>query len=887
MLAVHKSLSCIRRKDLETTTAEVLWVQITLDKTRKAYVGTVYLPKPNERVLTALEESMVKVNAAAKFNDKIIMLGDFNLPDISYRTSADYEHAIIENRHELCPVSSHFVEIMDGNGLFQYNTVPTTEPHRDRSIRNNHILDLFIGNELDDVKIDLVEKATSSTHYALDITVKLNAVPVDVPPNRIVHNYRKADWTHIYTLLSYIFWSDFASFPSVNAAYEHFYDVLNAVIKECVPTFNVSGNKFPHWYSKDLIATIKHKEKQRCIFLKSGRDTTSDAYMQCCQLRRDIKRMQKHCWKEYVTQLECNINNCPKRFWSHVKSRRKSSSLPLSMTYKNVLYTTSDAIAKAFSFFFKSIFNQYDFTNMPHSIVVNCPIFSMPLITSHEVRNILRSLDSSTSSGYDNISAKFLIQCADVLCEPISNLYNLSIINGEYPDVLKRDNVVPIFKRKGSKTAVENYRGIAIQPILAKVFEGFVNRALRSHLSNLIVDNQHGFMKSKSCATNLITYSDFITKTFDNKTQTHSIYTDFRRAFDVVPHKLLLHKLNKQFGVEGTMLKWFKSYLSGRMQRVVINGVSSNWYSASSGVPQGSIIGPTLFLTYINDIANCVKYSQFLLFADDTKLFKEIKTFGDCLLLQNDIDNIFAWCKTWCMELNTDKCYFMNFTIKRANDIVYDYFIGDTLLKRTYEMKDLGIYFTPNLNFSVHINYICRKSFQMIGFLKRVTHDFTNQKTFFTLYNSYIRSRLEYCSQVWSPSSAVHIAKLERVQKRFLKYVCFKNKIMYDHYDYPSLCSMFNLKSLESRRKISDLCFFNKIMTNNINCPYIVGEIPLNVPSRTLRYKPTFNIQFRLQCRRDSFLLRVMEMANRLDLYDTLVMNEPVVFKRFIKDFIT
>ena len=175
----------------------------------------------------------------------------------------------------------------------------------------------------------------------------------------------------------------------------------------------------------------------------------------------------------------------------------------------------------------------------------------------------------------------------------------------------------------------------------------------------------------------------------------------------------------------------------------------------------------------------------------------------------------------------------------------------------------------------------------MIGFVKRVTHDFTNQKTFFALYNSYIRSRLEYCSQIWSPSCAVHIAKLERIQKHFLKYVCFKNKIMYDNYSYPSLCAMFNLQSLESRRKLSDLCFLNKILNNHINCPYIIGEIPLNVPSRILRYKPTFNIRFRLQCRKHSFLLRVMDMANRLDLYDTLVMNEPVVFKRFIKDFIT
>ena len=175
----------------------------------------------------------------------------------------------------------------------------------------------------------------------------------------------------------------------------------------------------------------------------------------------------------------------------------------------------------------------------------------MPLIQSHYVQIILHSLEASTQSGYDNISAKFLINCAEVLYEPITNLFNLSIVNEEYPDVLKRDNVVPIYRRKGGKNPVENYRAISIQPILAKIFEGFVNRALRNHIDKLITNNQHGFMKQKSCTTNLTCYTDFITKTFDNKTQLHTIYTDFRRAFYTVPHNLLLHKLNKQFGIEG------------------------------------------------------------------------------------------------------------------------------------------------------------------------------------------------------------------------------------------------------------------------------------------------------------------------------------------------
>ena len=239
---------------------------------------------------------------------------------------------------------------------------------------------------------------------------------------------------------------------------------------------------------------------------------------------------------------------------------------------------------------------------MPHCESRSTPVFIMPQINHIDAKNILRSLQPSTSSGYDNISATFLIKCADIISKPLADLFNLSLLQGEYPDVLKRDNVIPVYKRKGDKNSMENYRAISMQPIIAKVFEGFVNRALRNPLNLLLNENQHGFLKNKSCATNLTCYSDFISKTFDEKSQTHSVYTDFQRAFDVVPHELLLLKINRQFGIHFNMFNWFSSYLHGRMQRVVLNGNQSDWYSVTSGVPQGSILGPTLFLMYMNDI---------------------------------------------------------------------------------------------------------------------------------------------------------------------------------------------------------------------------------------------------------------------------------------------
>lgn len=513
----------------------------------------------------------------------------------------------------------------------------------------------------------------------------------------------------------------------------------------------------------------------------------------------------------------------------------------------------------------------------------------MPRIQASDVCNILRSLDPSTATGYDNIPAKFLIKCSSELSKPLADLFNLSLSRGVYPDMLKWDNVVPIYKRKGSKNNIDCYRGITIQPIFAKIFEGFVNRALRQHIDSLIHDCQHGFLKSKSCATNLACYTDFISKSFDKKAQTHSIYTDFQKAFDVVPHKLLLLKLNRKFGVHDHMYSWFSSYLDNRHQRVVLNGQFSDWYSVTSGVPQGSKIGPTLFIMYINDIFECIHHSEILLFADDCKIFKEINTDIDCQQLQDDFNRLIEWCKIWKMKLHPDKCVFMNFTMKRSNDVMFDYSLGESSLNRVYEMKDLGVYFTPNLNFSLHVNKIVSKSFQMLGFVKRITKDFSDTNTLMMLYNSYIRSRLEYCSQIWNPSSTAKINKLERVQKKFLKHLSYKRRVMYKQLSYEELCCNFNVKSLQSRRNIADLSFLNKVVTNSINSPYLVSQIFLHVPNyyqtftRTTRsIAPAFYVNNRINVRKDSFMPRVLNLANRLDLYDDIVMKTPAAFKRCI-----
>jgi len=355
---------------------------------------------------------------------------------------------------------------------------------------------------------------------------------------------------------------------------------------------------------------------------------------------------------------------------------------------------------------------------------------------------------------------------------------------------------------------------------------------------------------------------------------------------------LLLLKMNRQFGIESNMLNWFSSYLHGRKQRVILNGKHSDWYNVTSGVPQGSILGPTLFLMYINDIFDCVYYSELLLFADDCKIYRKITCPEDCDLLQDDLNRIFEWCNKCQMKLHPDKCFFMNFTMKKSRDIVSSYSIGNSVLERVFNMKDLGVHFTPNLNFNYHISKITSKSMQMLGFMKRVTKDFKEIKTLHVLYNSLVRSRLEFCSQIWNPTARTHVNKLERIQKKYLKHVCFKSNIMYDQFSYDELCEKFNLKSLQARRSISDLVFMKKILSNDINCPYLVGEVGYRVPQAASRRsqrrpshdKPTFFVDSRLNVRRDSFIPRTLALSNHLSLYDEFLTSN-TDFKTFISSY--
>lgn len=280
------------------------------------------------------------------------------------------------------------------------------------------------------------------------------------------------------------------------------------------------------------------------------------------------------------------------------------------------------------------------------------------------------------------------------------------------------------------------------------------------------------------------------------------------------------------------MLTWISSFLRNRVK---LDSINSNPFHCCSGVPQGSHLGPLLFIMFINDITSVLSYSQCLLYADDLKLFLSISSINDCIKLQSDIDALSIWCKVNCLHLNIAKCNVTTFS-RSSNPIIHRYSIDSLYLTRVNKVKDLGVVFDQALTFCDHVDYITSKANSMVGFIKRNTVEFSNPHSLITLFSALARSLLEYCDIVWCPFYQVHIDRVERVQRRFSKFVFFKMRWNFSP-DYEARCQLLGLVKLTTRRKIHDVMFVRDVLCYHLKSPCLLALIPIYAPERPLRQR--------------------------------------------------
>ena len=429
-------------------------------------------------------------------------------------------------------------------------------------------------------------------------------------------------------------------------------------------------------------------------------------------------------------------------------------------------------------------------------------------ITTEDMLKRLNQLKVTKSSGPDGIHPKILFENSDQLAYPFKLLFDLTLSSGKIPKKWKTAEVKPIFK-KGDKHIAGNYRPVSLTSIICKIFETFIRDALCSHLTtnNLLSPFQYGFCKGRSCVTQLLaTLSDWL-KCLDINIPVDAIYLDFQKAFDTVPHKRLLSKLSG-YGIVNNVLNWIEDFLSDRTQYVTVNNYSSPKVPVSSGVPQGSVLGPSLFVYFINDLPNFCE-TLLHIFADDTKVYQSITSHNDCCKLQETIHALNDWSDKWLIKFNINKCKVLHLG---HNNPQFNYTMRDgenqITLDKTICEKDLGVNIDNKLTFNKHIITQVKKARGTAGVINR---SIINKipKVMLPLYKSMVRSNLEYANVVWSPYTKKNINLIENVQRQYTRKIFGLKNLPYEE-----RLKALRLPSLTYRRLRGDLIEMYKIIHN-------------------------------------------------------------------------
>jgi hypothetical protein len=476
------------------------------------------------------------------------------------------------------------------------------------------------------------------------------------------------------------------------------------------------------------------------------------------------------------------------------------------------------------------------------------------LVTEEMVMKHLNGMKSNKAAGTDGLGSTFLKEVRIALSVPLCLLLQKSLDKGELPVQWKEANVTAIYKKKGKKSDPGNYRPVSLTSQLGKLCEKVIRDALVDHLekNGLIRDSQHGFRKQKSCLTNLLEFLDEVVSYVDQGIPVDVIYLDFAKAFDKVPHKRLIFKLRKM-KVDGGVVSWIENWLSGRRQRVVIDGAESGWEEVFSGVPQGSVLGPILFIVFINDIDDGV-WNRILKFADDTKLLGRVDSEEGVRSLREDLKVLFDWSEEWQMLFNADKCVVMHFGFNNKREEMK---LGDKVLGVIKEEKDLGVVMQDDLKVDRQCNRAASKANTMLGMIKR---NFTckSKEVIIPLYKTLVRPHMDYCVQAWKPHLRKDIERLEKIQRRATKMVEGMMNLTYEE-----RLRLLGLSTFEDRMRRADLLEVFKIIKglDKVDKDKLFTMISSKTRGNSLKM---FKRRFRLDIGKFSFGNRVCDEWNGL-----------------------
>lgn len=825
LIAVHKELQSTliyNNRDVNTVqyiengmdsiNLEHLFVEVSTS-TCKIIFGAVYLPPGTNK--NFYEEHVARVESLKRiFKDhEFIVAGDYNLKKTNWYNNEEGLDSICSNSDKRIQESASIIT----NGFSFMNFFQLFSEHP----RKGYTLDLVLSS-LDNQNVKQIHSLDSFVtpkedhHEFAYFEIALDNYSV-ISDRTEYYNFDKADYVTITDKLKNTKWDEFFDSPSLTKNVDKFYNYLHNLIKSYVPHRKSSPSTYPVWYSKELISCIIKKKKLHKIWLQSD---SLDDHIEFKKYRAKCIRLSRACYQEYMANVEAQTCKNIKYFWNYINKLKKNNGIPDSMFLGDAKADNTKDICDLFSNNFKSVYrdstNINDNDNFSYIPSFEARPFNVEDITFEDISTALAKMSVKPSVGPDFVPSSFLKNCNHSILPPLRILFCQSLAQGYMPEIWKRSYVTPVYKN-GNSHDIVNYRPISILCSIAKLFESIITVKLTEHFIDIISESQHGFVESKSAVTNLVVYSDYIVSAFVESRQVDSIYLDFAKAFDSVDHGILLHKLSK-LGIYGNLLDWLKSYLNNRSQIVRIKGNESDPVVVTSGVPQGSHLGPFLFLLFVNDIADNLKFAKILMYADDIKLYIEINSPLDASKLQRDLDSIVTWSKTNKLNLNINKCKIISFC-KSSNVIDFNYTVATQVLEKVDTISDLGVVFEKKLDFGIHLDAVVSRAMNTLGFVMRSTREFTNIDTIIYLYKTLVLSKLTYCSQIWSPHYEVDYKKLESIQRKFLRYISYKQgrPMHYFDHDYSNISISLKLNTVQSVHTYNDILLVRQVLYGYIN----------------------------------------------------------------------
>lgn len=533
------------------------------------------------------------------------------------------------------------------------------------------------------------------------------------------------------------------------------------------------------WITPALLKSFKTKNKLYSLMLRNPLDETiSNKYKIYKNKLTHVKELAKK--KHYNNLIEENINDS-KKTWRTIneiirRTQRKQTHIPSEITDESGnSYTDPIAISNVFNNYFARVGPTLASKIPPPSCIKKQKIhsavnsFFLQPITEVEVISLLRELNSSKSTGSNEIPIKYLKLATTIIAPILTDLFNYCIKSGEYPDILKVAQIVPIHK-KGEKEKCTNYRPISLLSPINKIFEKFIYNQLQSYLDKkqLIHPNQYGFRPGYSTSLAVSTIYDEIINNMEEKKYTCAIFLDLAKAFDTVDHNILIQKLDL-YGIRGNVLDLFKSYFCNRKHYTVVNGIPSTLENASCGVPQGSTLGPLLFLLYMNDLPTVTKF-KVNFFADDTNL---IMSDFDAKQLENDVNNelknVDNWMRRNKLSINFAKTEYMLISNKKNIDS-FKINIDSYEIERKDHIRYLGVLLDNKLTWHYQVEKVRLKVVSGVWALARL-RNFVSAKILLNVYYSMICSHINYCILSWGSAARTVLKPIYVLQKKAVRLI--------------------------------------------------------------------------------------------------------------------